>query len=78
MTRKCAVCNCTTNGVPTFRVTQDRLESWGVVIGKALKIGDRLCKSHFSEESIKTVDIMDIKSNRTAKVSKNEHNILYQ
>lgn len=65
MTRKCSVCNCTTTGVPTFRVTKDRLESWGVVIGKTLKIGDRLCQTHFSEESVKTEDIMDI-TNRTS------------
>jgi len=49
---------CTTTGLPTFCVTQDRLESWGVVIGKILKIGDRLCQLHFSEESIKTEDIV--------------------
>lgn len=69
MTRNCCVCNCKTTGVPTFRVTQNRLESWGVVLNKILKIGDRICQSHFSKECIKKEDIIDIKPNKTAKVS---------
>jgi len=44
-----------------------------VVLGKILKIGDRMCQSHFSEESVKKEDIIDIKPDRTAKVSKNVH-----
>ena len=74
MTRNCCICNCKTTGVPTFCVTQNRLESWGAVLNKILKIGDRICQSHFSGESVKKEDIIDIKPNRTAKVSsKNAH-----
>jgi len=60
-----------TTVVPIFRVTQNRLKQWGVVIGKILKIGDKIFQSQFSEESVKKEDIKDIKSNETTNVSNN-------
>lgn len=75
MIRNCYVCNFKTTRLPTFRVTQNCLESWGAVLNKILKIEDRIFQSHFCGESVKKEDITDIKPNRTAKVSyKKVHN----
>jgi len=49
------------------------LECWRVFLCNIFKIGNRICQSHCSEESVKTEDIIDIKSNRIAKVNKNVH-----
>jgi len=55
------------------RNSKSFVESKGVVIGKILKIGDRICQSRFSEKLVKNENIIHIKPNITIKINKNVH-----
>ena len=61
MPNNCALCSCKTTGVATFRATQKRLASWGDILQKDLKIGDRLCQIHFDRENLKKIESTSLK-----------------
>lgn len=55
MTRNCSRCSsCKTTGIATYQVTKNRVDSWGVIFGKTLKIGEKICQSHFNKDQLKS------------------------